>query len=170
MNPKLPESLPVWHPAFLLATWFGVGLLPKIPGTWGSAAALPFALFIVWLGGHWALLAASIAAFVASIWAAEVFSRYSGVKDAGPIVIDKVAGQWLTLWIMPTNPVAYLMGFFYFRVFDILKPWPARWAVREVKGGLGVVLGGMIAGVYAMMATILTYFALSWLLLHQMVI
>ncbi|MEN8195418.1 MAG: phosphatidylglycerophosphatase A, partial [Pseudomonadota bacterium] len=63
MNPKIPTTLPVWHPAFLIATWFGSGLLPKIPGTWGSAAALPFAWVIMWFGGPWVLLGCATAAF-----------------------------------------------------------------------------------------------------------
>jgi phosphatidylglycerophosphatase A len=166
MNPKIPPTLPFWHPAFLIATWFGAGLLPKISGTWGSAAALPFAWAIAWWGGPWVLLFASLAAFVIGIWAAGVFSAHAGVKDASPIVIDEVAGQWLTLFLLPVNPVAYLIGFFFFRLFDILKPWPANWADRELPGGLGVMLDDMIAGVYAAIATILAYEAVSRTLLH----
>ncbi len=161
MNRKIPASLPFWHPAFLIATWFGSGLLPKIPGTWGSAAALPFAWIIVWLGGGWSLLASSFIAFAIGIWAAGCYSRHAGIKDAGPIVIDEVAGQWLTLFRLPLDPVAYLIGFFYFRLFDIWKPWPANWADREVKGGLGVMLDDMFAGVYAAIAALLTYGALA---------
>ena len=161
MNPKIPASLPAWHPAFLLATWFGAGLMPKIPGTWGSAAALPFAWVIAYFGGPFALLAASFVAFGVGIWAADVYGRHSGIKDAGPIVIDEVAGQWLTLFAVPANPVAYLIGFFYFRLFDILKPWPASWADRDVKGGLGVMLDDMFAGVYAAIATFFTFLGLA---------
>ncbi len=167
MNSRISTSLPVWHPAFLIATWFGSGLLPKIPGTWGSAAALPFAALIVWLGGQWALLAASLIAFAVGIWAADVYGRHAGVKDPGAIVIDEVAGQWLTLVLLPMNPLAYLIGFFYFRLFDILKPWPANWADRDVPGGLGVMLDDMIAGVYAAIATVLTYGALLRFLFHE---
>ncbi len=160
MNPKIPASLPVWHPAFLLATWFGAGLLPKIPGTWGSAAALPFAWVIAYYGGTLALLIASFAVFGVGIWAAGVYSRHSGVKDAGPIVIDEVAGQWLTLAPFAFDPLNWIVGFFLFRAADIVKPWPASWADREVKGGLGVMLDDMFAGVYAGIALL----ALVWLL------
>jgi len=153
MNPKIPATLPFWHPAFLIATWFGSGLLPKIPGTWGSAAALPFAWAIMWFGGPWVLLACSAVAFAVGIWAAGMYSKHSGIKDAGPIVIDEVAGQWLTLvpagLFAGMDPVLFIVGFFLFRVADILKPWPANWADRELGGGLGVMLDDIFAAIYA---------------------
>jgi phosphatidylglycerophosphatase A len=149
MNKKIPATLPFWHPAFLIATWFGSGLLPKIPGTWGSAAALPFAWLIVWLGGPWALLICAGVAFAVGVWAAGMYSKHSGIKDAGPIVIDEVAGQWLTLIPAGLNPVLFLVGFFLFRAADILKPWPASWADREVEGGFGVMLDDIFAAIYA---------------------
>lgn len=149
LSSKIPASLPVWHPAFLLSTWFGAGLMPVAPGTWGSAAALPFAWLIAWLGGPWALLGASLAAFAVGIWSAEVYGRHAGIKDASPIVIDEVAGQWLTLVPAPLDPLAYLAGFLLFRAADIVKPWPASWADRALDGGLGVMLDDMFAGAYA---------------------
>lgn len=158
MSGKRPEGLPVWHPAFLLATWFGAGLLPKIPGTWGSAAALPFAWAIAWYGGPWALLAGAVLIFAVGVWAAEIYSRRFGVKDAGPIVIDEVAGQWLTLAPFAPDPLTWVTGFLLFRVFDIVKPWPASWADREVSGGLGVMLDDVFAGIYAAAAL----YALQW--------
>lgn len=158
MNPKIPASLPFWHPAFLIATWFGSGLLPKMPGTWGSAAALPFAWMIALYGGPWALLAAALIAFAAGVWAAEVYTRHSGLKDAGPIVIDEVAGQWLTLAPFAPEPFTYIIGFALFRAADIAKPWPAGWADRNLDGGMGVMLDDMIAGIYAGLAL----FAFLW--------
>lgn len=157
MTGKIPPSLPAWHPAFVTATWFGTGLLPVAPGTWGSLAALPFAWAIASLGGPLALLAAAVVAFAVGVWAAEIYGRRSGVKDAGPIVIDEVAGQWLTLVPLPADPVAYLLGFLTFRAADIAKPWPAGWADRTLDGGLGVMLDDVIAGLYAALATYLLY-------------
>lgn len=149
MTGKIPPGLPAWHPAFLLATWFGSGLLPKIPGTWGSAAALPFAWVIAWYGGPWALLAGAAAAFAVGVWAADVYGKHSGIKDAGPIVIDEVAGQWLTLVPFAPDPLTWIIGFFLFRAADIAKPWPASWADRDLKGGLGVMLDDIFAAIYA---------------------
>jgi len=161
MRGKTPGTLSVWHPAFLLATWFGSGLLPKIPGTWGSAAALPFAWVIAWYGGPWALLAAAAMAFAAGVWAADVYGRHAGIKDARPIVIDEVAGQWLTLAPFAPDPIIYAIGFFLFRLADIVKPWPANWADRRLDGGIGVMLDDMIAGVYAGLALYVLLWALG---------
>lgn len=158
---KVPASLPVWHPAFLIATWFGAGLLPRAPGTWGSAAALPFAWAIAWLGGPTALAISALAAFAVGLWAAETYSRHSGIKDASPIVIDEVAGQWLTLIAAPLDPFAYLAGFLLFRLADIIKPWPANWADRRLDGGLGVMLDDLFAGLYAALALYVMLRAIS---------
>lgn len=161
LSSKIPKSLPVWHPAFVLSTWFGAGLMPIAPGTWGSAAALPFAWLIVWLGGPWALMVAAFAAFGVGIWAAEVYGRHAGVKDASPIVIDEVAGQWLTLVPAALDPLAYLIGFLLFRLADIAKPWPASWADRALQGGLGVMLDDIFAGLYAAAALYVVLWVLS---------
>ncbi|HTH16569.1 MAG TPA: phosphatidylglycerophosphatase A [Magnetospirillum sp.] len=137
-----------WHPAALAATWFGAGLLPKAPGTWGSLAALPFAWGLAKLGGAPLLLAASLACFLAGWWASAVYVRRTGVDDPSEVVIDEVAGQWLVLAAAPTDLLAYAVGFALFRLLDITKPWPARWADRHVHGGLGVMLDDMLAAAY----------------------
>lgn len=137
-----------WHPAHLAATWFGCGLLPKAPGTWGSLAALPFAWGLSKLGGWPVLLAASLLCFLAGWWASAVYVRHTGVDDPSEVVIDEVAGQWLVLAAAPADPLLYAIGFALFRVLDITKPWPARWADRHVHGGLGVMLDDMLAAAY----------------------
>ncbi|MGE5478510.1 MAG: phosphatidylglycerophosphatase A [Bacteroidales bacterium] len=147
-----------WHPAALAATWFGSGLLPKAPGTWGSLAALPFAWGLTRLGGWPVLLAASLACFVVGCWAAEIYTRRTGVQDPSEVVIDEVAGQWLVLAAAPADPLFYAIGFALFRVLDITKPWPARWADRHVHGGLGVMLDDMLAAAYG--AAVLAVIAL----------
>lgn len=150
--------LPLWHPAMLAATWFGSGLLPRMPGTWGSAAALPFAWAIIWLGGWPALALAIVAVTLIGWWAAEVYIRGAGVDDPSAVVIDEVAGQWLVLLFTPPEIELYVLGFVVFRVLDIWKPWPARWADRYIKGGLGVMLDDVFAAVYGVPAMAL----LSW--------
>ena len=142
-------ALPFFHPVTLIATWFGSGLIKGIPGTWGSLAALPFAAAITWLGGSWALLAGSVLAFVVGIWVSDRYAKASNQGDPGPVVIDEVAGQWLTLALLPLDPLLYLVGFLTFRVLDIVKPWPASWLDRSVKGGLGIMADDMVAGAYA---------------------
>lgn len=143
------------HPAALLATWFGAGLLPKGPGTWGSAAALPFAWALAAAGGPRLLLAAAAVCFAVGWWASAVYVRRTGAEDPGEVVIDEVAGQWLTLAAAPLDPLSYLAGFALFRLFDIWKPWPVRVADRRLGGGLGIMVDDVLAGLYALAVMIL---------------
>src|SRR5580704_14417464 len=144
-------GLPLSHPAALIATWFGAGLLPLAPGSWGSLAALPCAWAICALAGHAALAIAAITAFAAGCWAAATVARASGSKDPGFIVIDEVAAQWLVLVAAPLDWRAYLAAFLLFRVFDIAKPWPVRAIERRVAGGLGIMLDDFAAALYAIL-------------------
>ena len=144
-----PLPLGFWHPASLLATWFGSGLLPKMPGTWGSLAALPFAILIVAWAGTWGLLAAAVVATLVGVWAAGVYAARSGQQDPQAVVIDEVAGQWLALVPVAHDLRLYLVAFLAFRFFDIVKPWPAGRIDRELKGGWGIMLDDVVAGLYA---------------------
>ena len=141
--------LPFFHPATLLATWFGSGLLRVAPGTCGSLAALPFAAGMVFLGGPWLLGAATAAAFAAGLWASARYVEAAGQADPGAVVIDEVVGQWLALVALPLDPVLYLLAFLAFRLFDILKPWPVGWADRRLHGGFGIMADDLLAGLYA---------------------
>ncbi len=135
--------------ARLIATWGGCGFLPKMPGTWGSLAALPFAWGLHSLGG-WPLLGgAALLTFGVGIWASGVAARTQGLDDPSEVVIDEVAGQWLTLAVVPPDLLFYVLGFILFRIADILKPWPVSWADRNLKGGLGIMLDDVLAAVYA---------------------
>ena len=136
-------------PGVFLATWFGFGYLPKAPGSWGAFAALPFAWFIVTYGGSWALVAASTVIFFIGIWASNVYMTKSGTLDPGPVVIDEVVGQWLTLAFVPTDLKIYVIGFILFRLADIFKPWPVCWVDRNVESGLGVMLDDVLAALYS---------------------
>jgi phosphatidylglycerophosphatase A len=150
-----PSGLPLRHPAMLLATWFGSGLLPRAPGTWGSLAALPFAWLIALRFGPAGLLVAAAVAFLIGCWAAGRVAEAGGVRDPGMVVIDEVAAQWLVLAAAPTNVLAYGLGFLLFRIADIVKPWPASWADRTVHGGLGIMLDDVFAAVYAAIVLLL---------------
>ncbi len=146
-----PFGLRLWHPAVVLATWFGAGLLPAAPGTWGSLAALPFAWAIRALWGTVGLAIAAATVFIAGWWAAGAVATASGTKDPGAIVIDEVAAQWLVLLAVPLDPLAYALALLLFRIFDIWKPWPVCWADRHIAGGLGIMLDDLMAAVYAVL-------------------
>jgi phosphatidylglycerophosphatase A len=144
------DGIRLLHPAAITATWFGTGLLPRAPGTWGSAAALPFAWVLAGAGGSALLLAATLACFLVGWWASAVYVARTAATDPGEIVIDEVAGQWLVLSAAPLDPLAYLAGFALFRLFDVWKPWPVRWADDSIGGGLGVMLDDILAGLYGL--------------------
>jgi phosphatidylglycerophosphatase A len=133
----------------LLGTWFGVGFLPIMPGTWGSLAALPCAWAIRSMWGLAAFAVAFVIVFAAGCWAAAKLASASTSKDPGAVVIDEVAGQWLVLLAVPLDPGSYSLGFLLFRIFDIWKPWPVRCVERRVPGGLGIMLDDLVAAVYA---------------------
>lgn len=144
----------------LIATWFYSGLLPWVPGTWGSAAALPFAVVLHMLGGFWALLIATVVVFFVGWRATTEITRGAEDHDPGLVVVDEVVGQWITL--MPLSFVltvhgsdvsilpwpGLVGGFILFRAFDILKPWPVSWADKK-STPFGVMFDDVLAGVYA---------------------
>lgn len=150
---KPARALP--QPAALIATWFGCGFLPGAPGSWGSLAALPLAWIIVAGFGAGGLFIAALVLFALGCWPAAVTARALGQGDPGAIVVDEVVGQWLTLALglsratAPLAPLTYVAGFLLFRVFDVAKPWPVRWADREIGGGLGIMLDDVLAALYA---------------------
>jgi phosphatidylglycerophosphatase A len=152
---SLPPSLPFTHPASLIATGFGVGLMPMASGTWGSLAALPVGWLVAMHWGTIGLLAATAIATVAGIWASSVVVKAGTAQDPGLIVIDEIAAMWLTLAFTPLTWWGYLVAFLLFRAADIFKPFPANWCDRNVHGGLGVMLDDLVAGLYAGIATYL---------------
>jgi phosphatidylglycerophosphatase A len=135
--------------ALALATCFGIGDLPKAPGTWASLAALPFAWLILSTFGFFGLLAAAAIVFCVGWWAASAYVSWAGTHDPAPVVIDEVAGQWLALVLAdPHRWWTWAVGFAAFRLFDIVKPWPVSWVDRNLHGGLGVMLDDILAGLY----------------------
>ncbi len=155
---RLPQGISFWHPATLIATWFGTGLLPKMPGTWASLAALPCAWLIYEALGPLGLAAASALAFFLGWWACAALAQKGADGDPGFIVIDEVAGQWLALTVVAPDPLFYGTGFVLFRFFDIMKPWPIDWAERAIEGPLGVMVDDILAGLYAAVGLWLIYY------------
>jgi phosphatidylglycerophosphatase A len=132
--------------ALIIATAGGLGRAPIAPGTVASAATA-IALWLLALSTP-ALVIALVAVTALGVWAAGEAERALGAKDPGAIVIDEVAGMALSVVALPPTPLVLALGFLLFRVFDILKPFPANVSQRW-RGGPGVVVDDLIAGLYA---------------------
>ena len=136
------------HPAGWIASGFGAGFAPRAPGTVGSLAALLPWLALRELALPFYLLALLVA-FALGVWAASWVIRRIRVQDPSVVVWDEFVGMWIALAAAPAGWPWIVVGFALFRLFDIWKPWPVRWADRHVHGGLGAMLDDAFAGAYA---------------------
>ena len=143
------HGFPITNPIFLISTWFGVGLLPLAPGTWGSLAALPVAWLITNYLGQTFLLVFTILLFLLGIWTSEIYAKHTNDTDPKSIVVDEVVGQIIVTTAIPLSFFWYLAAFILFRISDILKPWPVSWLDKKIKGGLGIMLDDVAAAGYA---------------------
>ncbi|TVR83221.1 MAG: phosphatidylglycerophosphatase A [Rhodospirillales bacterium] len=146
---SLPQTATLSNPATLVATGFGIGLLPRAPGTWGSLAALPVGWAIVHFLGVIGLALAVAVVFAVGWWAAQTVSQQGDDADPAAVVIDEVVGQWIVLLATPPEPLLYGLAFVAFRLFDIAKPFPVSWAERRFAGGLGIMADDVLAAGYA---------------------
>lgn len=136
-----------WHnPVHVLAFGFGSGLSTRAPGTVGTAAAVLCYLPLAQL--DWRLyLGVTLAATLAGIAICGRTARDLGVHDHSGIVWDEFVGYWITMLLAPPGWVWIGLGFVLFRILDILKPWPVKWADAHVQGGLGIMLDDVLAGI-----------------------
>ena len=144
-----------------IATWFGSGLIPKAPGTWGTLAAIPFAFVIVHLFNPFVLLIAATLAFIIGIWAAGAYAKEIEKPDPSEVVIDEVAAIWLVLTFVPVSLVGWFIAFVVFRFFDVVKPWPVSLADAKLKGGFGIMADDIIAALYTLLILWLMQFYLG---------
>lgn len=141
--------------AYILASYFGLGFSPFASGTVGSLFTLPLAFLCAYYWGLSGILAFSALVFVIGIISSHEVLKYTK-HDPSLIVIDEVAGQALTfvfladkLMYQKESWLVYAFGFVFFRLFDIWKPQPVRWADRKVLNAWGVMLDDIFAGLYA---------------------
>ena len=128
-----------------LAWWGGLGRLPKSPGTFGTLGAIPLVFLFVALGPLPYMIGTLVFILVA-VFVAQAYENIHGEHDSSSIVIDEVAGFLVAMTWVPLNLKFIGAGFFLFRLFDIWKPGPIGELDRRVKGGLGVVLDDVAAG------------------------
>lgn len=139
----------------LLSSNVGLGYSPVVPGTVGTLAGIPAFYLMARLSAPVYLLV-WLVLFGVAVWAAGAAGRIYGTADDGRIVIDELAGYLATVAFLPFTASAVLLGFLWFRFFDILKPPPVRWVDRTMKTGFGVVFDDVLAGIYAAIALRLT--------------
>jgi phosphatidylglycerophosphatase A len=136
--------------ALVIATAGGAGYAPIAPGTAGSAVGVVLYL----LTRHWPgsmQIGLLLLVCAAGIWASNHGARHFQKKDPGHVVIDEVAGQLLTLLLTGAGWLGAAIGFFLFRLLDIVKPWPAN-RLEALPEGLGVMADDLMAGVYGCVA------------------
>ncbi|MDV5171444.1 phosphatidylglycerophosphatase A [Photobacterium rosenbergii] len=149
-NPK--DKINLKNPWHFLATGFGSGLSPIIPGTMGTVAAIPLYLLMAQLPFTVYLLITAVAALI-GITICQKTSDDMGVHDHGSIVWDEFVGFWITMAIAPVVSWQWVLaGFVLFRFFDMVKPWPISWLDKHVHGGLGIMVDDILAGFMAMIA------------------
>jgi phosphatidylglycerophosphatase A len=141
----------------------GAGYLPGVPGTWGSLVGL----LLFWPLRHltsWPLLATVAAVAFLSCWIAGLAEGLIGSKDPQVVVIDEIAGMFVSLTLLPFSWKIAAAGFFLFRLFDVWKPFPARLFQEKLPGGWGIVGDDLMAGVYAnlVLRVLIRFFPTVW--------
>jgi len=141
------SPMPLRRLGVFVATCAHVGYAPVAPGTFGSLLALVLYYLIRRQQSTAIELGAIAVIVIIGLWSATEAEHHFGGIDPGPVVIDEVVGMLITLALHPVNIRGAIVGFFIFRVLDIVKPWPAR-RLELLPGGFGVVLDDVMAGVY----------------------
>lgn len=136
------------NPVHFLALGFGSGLIPFMPGTFGSISAIPLLLLMATLP-LWAFIGVTVLASVVGIFLCGKTAHDMQVHDHGSIVWDEIVGMFITFLFVPVSALSLGLGLLLFRVFDILKPWPIGVIDKRVHGGTGIMLDDIVAGAMA---------------------
>src|SRR5262249_13543929 len=144
-GPRVPSLMR--RLALLIATSGYLGFAPVAPGTVGSAAGVALFYLARAVGAAWIEPVLIVVLFAAGVWAASSAEEQVGVTDPGPVVIDEVVGMLITLAWIPVTPLGAFVGFFLFRLLDVVKPWPSR-QLESLHGGLGIMADDAMAAVY----------------------
>ena len=139
----------VWrNPIHFAAFGFGVGAVKVAPGTFGTLLAIPLYILLQDLPLLMYIFITA-ALFLLGVWLCQITTRDLGVHDHSGIVWDEIVGYLITMAAAPAGWMWMVLGFALFRLFDIWKPWPINLLDRQVKGGFGVMIDDVMAGVYA---------------------
>lgn len=133
-------------------SFFGTGFSPKAPGTIGSLATIPLILLLSYLDWSFSqVLGLTFILFIISCFVADYAQNKEKVHDPGWIVMDEVIGMLITwLFVFPrTDWKSLLLVFIIFRIFDIVKIFPANWCDKKIKNGMGTIIDDVISALYA---------------------
>ena len=159
-NRDFKKYVQLTNPIHLLAVGLGSGMSPIMPGTMGSAMAIPIWLLFDGLQPflYWVLI---VVAFIFGCFLCQKTSDDTHTHDSGHIVWDEFVGMWITLFFIPQISVLWVaIAFVAFRVFDMAKPWPIRWFDKRVPGGFGIMVDDVIAAIFSS----LTVYALTFII------
>ena len=159
-NRDFKKYVQLTNPIHLLAVGLGSGMSPMMPGTMGSAMAIPLWLLFDGLQPflYWVLI---VVAFIFGCFLCQKTSDDTHTHDSGHIVWDEFVGMWITLFFIPQISVLWVaIAFVAFRVFDMAKPWPIRWFDKRVPGGFGIMVDDVIAAIFSS----LTVYALTFII------
>ena len=141
-------------PVVFVALGFGSGLSPIAPGTAGTIIAIPLYLLLTQFD-FWIYLAVTLFVTFAGIWVCAYTANKLKVHDHPSIVIDEIAGFFITMALVPNELIWIAIGFVLFRFFDAVKPWPISWIDKNVKGGLGIMIDDVVAGAVSLLCMVL---------------
>ncbi len=144
---KISSTLPQKVCRFF-ATGFGVGYLPKAPGTAGALLGIPVGLGVN-LTSIWTSLLLLSCLVVFSCICAHITERSLGEEDPQVVVIDEIAGMAISLWLIPASLASVATLFLLFRLFDIYKPFPVKQMEDVFTGGASIVMDDVMAGIIA---------------------
>jgi len=130
-----------------VATCGYIGYVPLAPGTFGSAAGLVVYTALRWYGSPAIEIAVILVLLIVGWWSCNIAEKHFGGVDPAPVVLDEVAGMLITLALLPVTITGAIVGFLVFRVYDVIKPWPAN-RFEALPGGLGVMADDAMAAVY----------------------
>ena len=156
---KVPEGS-LKNPLHFLALGFGSGTAPVAPGTFGTVAAIPVYLLLIQLPFVGYLISVILISVV-GIYICGRTAEDWGVHDHSAIVWDEIAGFLVTMMLAPVSLISIVLGFAYFRLFDIWKPFPISWLDKKVEGGFGIMIDDILAGVFAALLLQLSLYLLS---------
>lgn len=141
-QPRAPRLRLAW------ATGLGSGYAPLIPGTFGSLVGVAIFVIAVTVAGTAGGVGVTVAATLLGFATCGVAARHIGEEDPGRVVADEIAGQMVALLFLPPLATTWLAGFLLFRLFDVLKPWPAN-RLERLPGAAGIMCDDLMAGIYA---------------------